>query len=148
MLAEDLEHPPVVAPAEVGVTVDLRIIEPAVRADKNRNKTFLGVWWSNPTNTLADPDGMMWRILGPGGIHDYWRHPEFDRLGAEAHSSLDPDLRQRNYRRMFELFREHLPWLPILQPYESYGVANHVEWYPYGNHYFNLRAENLRLVTE
>ncbi len=56
---------------DVGVEVDLRIIEPAVRAEKNRNTTFLGVWWSNPNSTLVDPDGVMWRILGPGGSEDY-----------------------------------------------------------------------------
>ncbi|MGH2533266.1 MAG: ABC transporter substrate-binding protein [Thermomicrobiales bacterium] len=132
---------------EVGVTVDLQVIEQAVRSEKNRTKTFLGVWWSDPTNTLADPDGMMWRLLAPGGLQDYWRHEEFDRLGVEARSSLDPAVREANYRRMFEIFLEHLPWLPIIQPFESYGVANYVEWYPYANQYFNLRVENLRLVT-
>ncbi len=133
---------------EVGVNVRLEVIEIAVRAENNANKTWQGVWWSDPTNTLADPDGMMWRLLAPGGLQDYWRHPEFDQLGQEARSSLDPALRERNYRRMFEIFLEHLPWLPIVQPYESYGVANYIEWYPYANQYFNLRAENLRLVTE
>ncbi len=132
---------------DVGVNVRLEIIEQAVRTQKNAEKSWLGIWWSDPTNTLADPDGMMWRLLAPGGLQDYWRDPEFDQLGQEARSSLDPALRERNYRRMFEIFRENLPWLPIIQPYESYGVANYVEWYPYANQYFNLRAENLRLGT-
>jgi peptide/nickel transport system substrate-binding protein len=133
---------------EVGVTVDLQVIEVSVRAEKNTNKSFLGVWWSDPTSTLSDPDGMMWRLLGPGGPQDYWRDEEFDRLGAEARSNLDPELREANYHRMFEIMLENLPWIPILQPYESYGVINYVEWYPYSNQYFNLRADNLRLVTE
>jgi peptide/nickel transport system substrate-binding protein len=133
---------------QVGVTVDLSIIEQSVRAEKNTNKSFLGVWWSDPTSTLSDPDGMMWRLLGPGGAQDYWRDEEFDRLGAEARSSLDPAVREANYHQMFRILLENLPWIPVLQPFESYGVINYVEWFPYSNQYFNLRADNLRLVTE
>lgn len=129
---------------EIGVNVRLDVIEVAVRAEKNSNKAFLGVWWSDPTSALNDPDGMMWRLLAPGGAQDYWRNEEFDRLGMEARTSLDPALRERNYRRMFEIFREHLPWIPVLQPLESYGVSNSVEWYPFSNQYFNLRIDNLR----
>ena len=131
---------------EVGLNVDLQVIEASVRAEKNTNKSFLGVFWSDPTDILKDPDGMMWRLMGPGGPQDYWRDEEFDALGAEARTSLDPELRQRNYFRMYEIFLENMPWLMVIQPYESYGVANYIDWYPYANQYFNLRAENLKLV--
>jgi len=130
---------------EIGVTVQLDLIETAVRAEKNRTQTFLGMWWSDPTSALNDPDGMMWRLLSPEGAQPYFRNEEFDALGAEARTSLDPALRETNYRRMFEIFNENFPWLPILQPQESYGVANTVAWYPYANQYFNLRVENLQL---
>ena len=130
---------------ELGVNVRLDLIETAVRAEKNRTKTFLGMWWSDPTSALNDPDGMMWRLLAPEGAQPYFRDPEFDRLGAEARTSLDPALREANYHEMFRIFNENFPWLPILQPQESYGVANTVDWYPYANQYFNLRTENLKL---
>jgi peptide/nickel transport system substrate-binding protein len=133
---------------KAGINAQLELIEISVRAQKYRDKSFKGLFWSDPTSTLQDPDGMMWRLLAPGGLHDYWRNEEFDRLGEEARTSLDPALREQNYRRMFQIFLENFPWIPIIQPYESYGVANYVEWYPYTNQYFNLRAENLRLVTE
>ena len=133
---------------EVGFTVDLQTIEAAVRAEKNAAKSFLGVFWSDPTDTVADPDGMMWRLLGPGGPQDYFRQEEWDRLGNEARVSLDPEQRRQNYYRMYEIFLENFPWIPVIRPYESYGVANYVEWYPFANQYFNLRADNLRIVTE
>jgi ABC-type transport system substrate-binding protein len=66
---------------DVGVNVKVEVIEYSVRAQKNREKSFKGVWWADPTSTLGDPDGMMWRLLGPGGITDYWRDPKFDELG-------------------------------------------------------------------
>jgi hypothetical protein len=34
----------------------------------------------------------------------------------------------------------------VIQPYESYGVANYVEWKPYQNQYFDVRRYNLKLV--
>jgi len=131
---------------DVGVTVDLQVIEASVRAEKNAAKSFLGVFWSDPTDTLGDPDGMMWRLLGPGGPQDYWRQEEWDRLGNEARVSLDPAQREQNYRQMYQIFLENYPWIPVLQPYESYGVANTIEWYPYANQVLDLRADNLRRV--
>jgi len=55
---------------DVGVIVKVEVIEFSVRAQKNREKSFKGVFWSDPTSTLGDPDGMMWRLLGPGGPQD------------------------------------------------------------------------------
>ncbi|CAA9536427.1 MAG: Oligopeptide ABC transporter, periplasmic oligopeptide-binding protein OppA [uncultured Thermomicrobiales bacterium] len=146
-LSNDLAMAEIIAQGweDIGVNVNLSQIETSVRAEKNRTKTFLGMWWSDPTSALSDPDGMMWRLLAPEGAQPYFRNEEFDRLGTEARTSLDPALRERNYRRMFEIFNENFPWLPIIQPQESYGVANYISWFPYANQYFNLRAENLTL---
>ena len=66
---------------DVGVNVKVEVIEYSVRAQKNREKSFKGVFWSDPTSTLGDPDGMMWRLLGPGGPQDYWREAQVRRAG-------------------------------------------------------------------
>src|SRR5687768_14958481 len=66
---------------DVGVNAKVEVIEYSVRAQKNRDKAFKGLFWSDPTSTLSDPDGMMWRLLGPGGPQDYWREAKFDELG-------------------------------------------------------------------
>src|SRR5205814_10066013 len=50
---------------DVGVNAKVEVLEYSVRAQKNRDKSFKGLWWSDPTSTLGDPDGMMWRRLGP-----------------------------------------------------------------------------------
>ena len=123
---------------DVGVNAKVEVFEYSVRAQKNREKTFKGLWWSDPTSTLADPDGMMWRLLGPGGPQDYWRHPEFDELGNAARFSIDEKFRGDAYRRMTKIFLEHLPWIPVVQPYEDYGLQKHVEWTPNPNR-FNFK---------
>ena len=130
---------------DVGVNVKVEVIEYSVRAQKNREKTFKGVWWGDPTSTLGDPDGMMWRLLGPGGINDYWRHPKFDELGTAARFSVDEKFRASAYKEMTQLFLENFPWLPVIQPYEDYGLQKYVDWTPNPNQQFEVRRFNLRL---
>ena len=101
--------------------------------------------WSEPSSILQDPDGMMWRLLGPGGQQDYWTEPEWERLGNEARFSMDQQLRDRDYKRMTEIMLEHFPWIPVIQPIESYGVQNYVQWRPSPNQQFELRKEALKL---
>ena len=129
---------------DVGVNVKIETIEFSVRAQKNREKAFKGLWWGDPTSTLGDPDGMMWRLLGPGGPYAYWRHPEFDELGNAARFSIDEKFRDEAYRKMTKLFLEHFPWLPVIQPYEDYGLQKYVDWTPNPNQQFEIRRFNFK----
>src|SRR5438445_1269671 len=52
---------------DVGVNAKVEVLEYSVRAQRIREKTFKGLLWSDPTSTLRDPDGMMWRLRGRGG---------------------------------------------------------------------------------
>jgi peptide/nickel transport system substrate-binding protein len=130
---------------DVGLNVAVEVIESSVRAQKNRERTFKGLWWSDPTSTLRDPDGMMWRLLAPGGIQDYWRHPEFDELGNAARFTLDEKFRGEAYRKMTRIFLEHHPWIVVLQPFEDYGLQKHVEFTPNPNQQFEIRRFNFRM---
>jgi peptide/nickel transport system substrate-binding protein len=129
---------------DMGVNAKVEVFEYTVRAQKNRDKTFKGLWWSDPTSTLADPDGMMWRLLGPGGPQDYWRHAEFDELGNAARFSVDEKFRGEAYKKMTRIFLEHFPWIPVIQPYEDYGLQKHVEWTPNPNQQFEIRKFNFK----
>src|SRR5262249_55800141 len=130
---------------DVGINIAVEVIEYSVRAQKVREKSIKGLLWSDPASTLRDPDGMMWRLLGPGGTFDYWGHPEWDELGNAARFSMDEAFRGRAYKRMTEIFLEQLPWIPILQPYEDYGVQRHVEWTPNANQQLEIRRFNFRM---
>jgi len=129
---------------DVGINCKVEIIESSVRAQHNRERSFKGLWWVDPTSTLGDPDGMMWRLLSPGGIYDYWRNPRFDELGDAARYSVDEKFRGQAYKEMTQMFFEYLPWIPILQPIESYGVQKYVDWKPNSNQQFELRSFNLK----
>jgi peptide/nickel transport system substrate-binding protein len=129
---------------DVGVNAKVELLEPSVRAQKRRDKSFKGLWLTDPTSTLGDPDGMMWRLLQPGGVLDYWRHPRFDELGNAARFSVDEKFRAQAYKEMTQIFHEHWPWIPIIQPIDSYGLQKYVEWKPSSSQLFELRAFNFR----
>jgi len=130
---------------DAGINAKVEVVEYSVRAQKNRDKSFKGLWWSDPTSTLSDPDGMMWRLLSPGGPQDYWRHPKFDELGEAARFSVDEKFRGQAYKEMTKIFLEHFPWLPITQPYEDYGLQKYVEFTPNPNQQIELRRFNFKL---
>lgn len=130
---------------DVGINAKVEVLEYSVRAQKNRDKAFKGLWWSDPTSTLRDPDGMMWRLLGPGAPQDYWRHARFDELGDAARFSVDEKFRAQAYKEMTQIFLEHFPWIPVIQPYEDYGVQRYVEWTPDPLQQLEIRRYNLRL---
>src|SRR6266568_3134313 len=129
---------------DVGINAKVEVVEYSVRAQKNRDKTFKGLWWSDPTSTLGDPDGMMWRLLGPGGPQDYWREARFDELGNAARFSVDEKFRGDAYRDMTRIFLENFPWLPVIQPYEDYGLQKYVDFTPNPNQQFEIRRFNFR----
>ncbi len=129
---------------DVGVNVRIEVLEYSVRAQKSRERSFKGLWWGDPTSTLGDPDGMMWRLLSPGGIYDYWRDARFDELGNAARFSVDEKFRGEAYREMTKIFLEHLPWLPIVQPYEDYGLQKYVDFTPNPNQQFEIRRFNFK----
>ena len=130
---------------DVGVNAKVEIVEYSVRAQKNRDRSFKGLWWSDPTSTLGDPDGMMWRLLAPGGPQDYWRHAKFDELGEAARFSIDEKFRGQAYKDMTKVFLEHLPWVPVIQPYEDYGLQKYVDWTPNPNQQFEIRRFNFKM---
>jgi peptide/nickel transport system substrate-binding protein len=130
---------------DVGVTVVVEVIDSEVRLRKYRQQTFKGLSWSDPTSTTRDPDGMMGRLLDPDQPHDYWRHPEFDRLASTARFTVDADVRADAYQKMTAIFLEHNPWLVVLQPYEDYGVRRYVEFTPSPDQQLELRRFNFRM---
>lgn len=130
---------------DVGLNVKLEIHEFSVMMQKLRERSFKGLRLGSPASTLGDPDGMMWRLLGPGGAHDTWRHPRFDELGEAARFSIDEEFRRRCYREMVSIFLDYLPWIPIIQPVEWHGVRRSVDWKPYPTQQMELRQFNLKL---
>jgi ABC-type transport system substrate-binding protein len=133
--------------SQIGVKSAINVEENSVRVAKYRDKSFKGVWPGGAGSPYGDPDGTMWRLLGPGGLWDVWRHEEFDRLGDQARFTLDAELRKRNYSRMQELLLEFNPWIPLWQPVRSWGVHKNIQWKLYfGGTRVEFHHDNLRFT--
>jgi peptide/nickel transport system substrate-binding protein len=113
---------------EVGIKAKVQLIEYSVRAQKMRQKTIDGLLLGDPTSTLLDPDGMFWRLMQPGGLIDYWRNAEWDRLMGEARFLQDPKKRDAHYREAAKIFLDEVPVLIVLQPEKTFALKKDLNW--------------------
>ena len=44
---------------------------------------------------------------------------------------------------MSRIFLEQLPWIPVFQPVQAYGVQRHVVWTPHPSEQLEVRRFNL-----
>ncbi|MEK7371072.1 MAG: hypothetical protein AAB265_06425, partial [candidate division NC10 bacterium] len=61
-----------------------------------------------------------------------------------ARFSVDEKFRGEAYKEMTKVFLEYFPWLPVVQPYEDYGLQKYVEWTANPNQQFEIRRFNLK----
>ena len=113
---------------DVGINAKVQLLEYSVRAQKLRQKSLEGLLLGDPTSTLLDPDGMFWRLMQPGGLIDYWRHPEWDRLMGAARVLQDPKQRDAYYKRAAQIFLEEVPVLIVLQPEKTFALKKELQW--------------------
>lgn len=131
---------------DVGINAKQEIIEMSVRGQHYKDKSFKGLWITDTLDQLLDPDGLMYRGLGPGGLFNFgWNNEEFLKLGEEARYSLDEKLREKNYKRMAEIVRDEFPWIQLLIPNTLWAVANNIDWKPYGADSIDLRGYNCKV---
>jgi peptide/nickel transport system substrate-binding protein len=113
---------------EVGINAKVQLIEYSVRAQKMRQKGIDGLLLGDPTSTLLDPDGMFWRLMQPGGLIDYWRNAEWDRLMGEARFLQDPKQRDAHYKQAAKIFLDEVPVLIVLQPEKTFALKKDLNW--------------------
>jgi peptide/nickel transport system substrate-binding protein len=113
---------------DVGINAKVQLLEYSVRAQKLRQKALEGLLLGDPTSTLLDPDGMFWRLMQPGGIIDYWRHPEWDRLMGEARVLQDAQKRDEHYKKAAAIFLDEVPVLIVLQPEKTFALKKELQW--------------------
>jgi len=113
---------------EVGINAKVQSIEFSVRAQKMRQKAIDGLLLGDPTSTLLDPDGMFWRLMQPGGLIDYWRNAEWDRLMGEARFLQDQKKRDEHYKQAAKIFLDEVPVLIVLQPEKTFALKKNLNW--------------------
>ncbi len=117
---------------KVGINARAEIVDIQTRLEMIKNGNVTGLLLINPQGTNFDTDGVVWRLMGPGGILAvHWRgsdpDQEFYRLMDEARYTIDPKKRQENYYRAAEIFADELPWIPIFQDVATFGLSAKVK---------------------
>ena len=117
---------------KVGINARAEIVDIQTRLEMIKNGNVTGLLLINPQGTNFDTDGVVWRLMGPGGILAvHWKgsdpDQEFYRLMEEARYSVDQKKRQQNYYRAAEIFADELPWIPVFQDVATFGVSTKVK---------------------
>jgi peptide/nickel transport system substrate-binding protein len=117
---------------KVGINARAEIVDIQTRLEMIKNGNVTGLLLINPQGTNFDTDGVVWRLMGPGGILAvHWKgsdpDQEFYRLMEEARYSVDQKKRQQNYYRAAEIFADELPWIPVFQDVATFGVSAKVK---------------------
>ena len=117
--------------AKAGLKVQVEIIELSVGDSFNRHTVDpKGLYLSNPSSPLFDPDGHMWRNMQPGGIHNFnWKNEEWFKLMTEAKYMTNADERAKTYRKaIYEVMADDAPTFILFQAVNIYGVGPKVDW--------------------
>ncbi len=122
----------------VGINVDYNPLDTPAWADRSlagRNVATLQSF-----GTSGDPATSSIVQTWDSWMGQYWQPTEeFRALAAEAASSLDPELRLANYRRIAEILDELVPFAPLYQSVEFYAMRDSITWQPHPEFYIDLR---------
>jgi len=118
--------------AAVGVKMNLNITEKWTADDADMQSRN----WSNPMY-FADPAGsfgIMWAPHGAGTESTWSTTPAYDQMWERFRYSTDVAVRKQAYKEMMDYVKEEAPFIPLYQPYESYGMRKNLDWKPLPGH--------------
>src|SRR5258708_16289628 len=98
---------------KVGINARAEIVDIQTRLEMIKTGTVTALLLINPQRTNFDTDGVVWRLMGPGGILAvHWRGSdraqEFNRLMEWARYTVDQKKRQQNCYRAAGIFADEL----------------------------------------
>jgi peptide/nickel transport system substrate-binding protein len=115
---------------EVGLEVDLNVLEWGVYIEKVLAHKLEGIWLLGWGNSTFDADGTLFTQFHGESRHSYYNNPEFDALIEEARAVMDQEQRRTLYHDALEIVNEEAPWIFMHQQLDSYGVSDRVDWQP------------------
>lgn len=126
----------------LGVTVDYEPLELAAWAERSLTGMQQATLQSFGTSGDPGAGSLVTEYAGGNWISQYYPASErFKALAAEASASLDQDLRRRNYRAIADILDADVPFAPLYQSVEFYGVHSDIRWTPHQNFYIDLRPD-------
>ncbi len=116
---------------QVGLNVQIEMMENFSQVE---HKPVLGLFDNSNTAIFPDPLGQAWREFGPKGempVAGLWSNAEYDRLGEEMQTTIDPATRRRCHQRMLQIIAEkEAPVVILYVSGQFYGKRKDVRWAP------------------
>lgn len=116
----------------LGVPMNINVTTKWTAADADMDSRN----WSNPMY-FADPVGSfgtMWAPKGAGTEASWSSTPAYEAMWERFRYSTDIAERKAAYADMMAYVKEEVPFIPLYQPYESYGMTQKISWKPLPGH--------------
>jgi peptide/nickel transport system substrate-binding protein len=124
----------------IGVNVDYEPLELAGWAERSLTGQQVATLQSFGTSGDPGANSFVTEYAGGNWLSQYYpASDEFKALAREASSSLDEAVRYRNYRAIADILDRDVPFAPMYQSTEFYGVRAGIRWQPHPNFYLDLR---------
>ncbi|MDR9390655.1 MAG: ABC transporter substrate-binding protein [Trueperaceae bacterium] len=129
----------------IGVNVEYEPLELAQWAERSFARANVATLQSFGTG--GDPaTGFIAEYLAENWIAQYYPASDrFKALAREAASTLDEDVRYRNYRAIADILDRDVPFTPLYQSVEFYGMRSDVRWRPHPNFFLDFRPDALEI---
>ena len=89
----------------------------------------IGVW----SCACQDADGIIFPLFRTGSSWSKYSNPAFDVAVDAARSTLDPDKRNVEYKKAYEVLRQDVPGLGLYQSFATYAARKELQWQPTPN---------------
>ncbi len=122
--------------AEVGIEVDLQILEWGTYSNITNNRGKLAEMYMLGWGNVAGLDGhfVFQPLLRSGDLNSRYANPEVDRLIDLGATVVDPAERLAIYRQLSRIVHEDAPWLFLYAQRDLYGQSTRVHgWEPRAN---------------
>ena len=124
----------------LGLDVDYEPLELAAWAERSLTGAQQATLQSFGTSGDPGAGSLVTEYAGGNWISQYYPASDtFKALATEAGASLDDAVRLRSYRAIADILDRDVPFAPLYQSVEFYGVRQGVRWTPHQNFYIDLR---------
>jgi peptide/nickel transport system substrate-binding protein len=121
----------------VGIKVELQPMEYTAFFPEWAHRKMKGMYFFAFGSSMFDADSSMVGLYEEGS-RIYQPLPEIDKLAKEQRSQTDPEKRKAIFANIFKLSQEKLPYVPLYNEMQAYGVRDGIKWTPRPDGYVRL----------
>ncbi|MBP1990005.1 ABC transporter substrate-binding protein [Paenibacillus eucommiae] len=118
--------------AKVGIRLQVDIQPWPQFISRFRNHQYDQMYYVGWGNSTFDPDEVYRNAYiapNPWNPTDF-HHEDMANMVMEASNILDQERRKDLYRMACLIFRDELPWIPLFQQFDLYGLSKKWDWKP------------------